>query len=115
MSNMEDKLFYISNKVADCLKFAEAKNGATLNFSGRAIAAIMSFLGSSYKIPSNCKTVLCLGMILLSISCYMTMPSFIPKTNIFFKNSGTPTNTGNLYFYGNLSKYSPHQLNSYET
>ncbi|REE81587.1 hypothetical protein A8990_118113 [Paenibacillus taihuensis] len=110
MQQFEEKLLCISDKVNDWLKFAEAKNGALLVFSGAAITAILSFLGSSYHILPNWKTGLCAGIVLLSISCLLSILSFIPRTKIFFKHRGAPVDTDNFYFYGNLSKYSPQQL-----
>lgn len=110
MNDIEAKLQSIFTNVNDWLKYAEAKNAGILVFSGAAIAAIMGFLGSSFKIEPEWKIGLftCVGF--LSITCIITLWSFIPKNKIKYKNRGIPSREDNLYFYGHLCKYNPQEL-----
>jgi hypothetical protein len=98
MNDMENKLLSIRDKVNDWLKFTEAKNAGILVFSGAAIAALLGFLGSSFKFQSEWKIGFLTGVTFLSISCLLAIWSFIPKTKIVFRNYGQPADDDNLFF-----------------
>jgi hypothetical protein len=108
--DIEAKLLDNLNRVSDWLKYAETKNTGILAFSAAVIAAIMGFLGSSFKIQPEWRIGLFTGACFLAVACLLAVWSFIPKTKIFFKDRGAPAETDNLYFYGHLCKYNPQQL-----
>lgn len=108
--DIEEKLLDTFNRVNEWLRYAEQKNTGILAFSAAAFAAIIGFLGSSFKITPEWRTGLFMGAGLLAVACLLAILSFIPKMKIIFKDRGAPADTDNLYFYGHLCKYNGEQL-----
>lgn len=111
--SMESKLLAIFSMVSDWLKFAEAKNAGLLVFSGAAVAAILSLLGSSLNLSPYWRAGLLSSVVLLLVCSLTTLYSFLPKTKldkILLARKGLPLETDNLYFYGDVCKYSREEL-----
>ncbi|MFJ6034459.1 Pycsar system effector family protein [Bacillus toyonensis] len=108
--DVEERLLQILDRVNDWLKFAEAKNLGVLAFSGATITAIMSFLGSSFKIHQEWKIGFFVGIGFLSVACLVAVWSFIPKVRWKAGEYGPVSNEDNLFFYGDLCKYKPEIL-----
>jgi hypothetical protein len=112
MDDISTKLLAIFQNVNDWLKFAEAKNGVLLAFSGAAITATVTLLATADKFPNSLKIGLLITTILLSICSLICSLSFLPKTNL---ERVLPLNRkykqdDNFWFYGHLQKYNASDL-----
>jgi len=67
MDDISTKLLAIFQNVNDWLKFAEAKNGVLLAFSGAAITATVTLLATAEKFPNSLRIGLLITTILLCI------------------------------------------------
>ncbi|MTJ08331.1 Pycsar system effector family protein [Anabaena sp. UHCC 0204] len=116
MDDVVIKLIAIFSNVNEWLKFAEAKNGILLAFSGAAITATITILSTAQNLPNSLKIGLLLTTILLSICALVCSLSFLPKTNLErvlgSRRNLNPTNLDkdNLWFFGHLQKYKPIEL-----
>lgn len=112
--DMETKLLTVLAIVNDWLKFAEAKNAGLLVFAGAGIAGVLSFVGSAAaEIPMRWKVGLfsCVGF--LGVCCLITLFSFMPRTKLekeLSSRRGVRKDTDNLYYYGDLLKYTAEEL-----
>jgi hypothetical protein len=106
--------------VNEWLKFAEAKNGVLLAFSGAAITATITLLATAQNIPNSLNFGLLLTTILLCICALICSLSFLPKTNLDDllwlrdrrnkkSNSQDPIED-NFWYFGHLQKYKPDEL-----
>ena len=118
MSEFSAKLIAIFQNVNDWLKFAEAKNAALLAFSGTAMTAMLTVLVTAQYLPNALKIGLLIAVGLLNICTLLCAVSFLPKVNLEkllwlgnkpYKKSN-PTSTDNLYYFGDLKKYSSIEL-----
>lgn len=101
---MESKLQYIFGNVNSWLNFAEAKNGALIAINASVIMGALT----SDKIEKNIVVVALL--ILLTISLYCSLLSFVPLTgNSVDKKlefwSKKNNASENLYLYSYIAKY----------
>ena len=120
MDDVSSKLIAIFQNVNDWLKFAEAKNGILLAFSGAAITATITILSTAQSLPDSLKVGLLLTTILLSICALVCSLSFLPKTNLerlLWLRSRPPKNTNytkkdtdNLWYFAHLQKYNAIEL-----
>lgn len=112
--DMETNLLAVLVIVNDWLKFAEAKNAGLLVFAGAGIAGILSFLGSAAtEIPMRWKVGLFSCVVFLSVCCLITLFSFMPRTKLekeLSSRRGVRKDTDNLYYYGDLLKYTAEEL-----
>ena len=113
--DLVDKLLTIFQIVNDWLKYADSKNAVMLAFYGATITGIVSCLSSEFQIPQSLKLGLIVSTVFLSISVILNLVAFLPKTDsdkyfwTLLQNSRniTPSpDRDNLYFYGDLRKYS---------
>ena len=116
MDDVSSKLIAISQNVNDWLKFAEAKNGILLAFSGTAITATITILSTAQSLPNSLKIGLLLTTIILCICALACSLSFLPRTNLervlgLRRNlNNTNPDKDNLWFFGHLHKYKPIEL-----
>ncbi len=120
MNDVAAKLTTIFQNVNEWLKFAEAKNGILLAFSGAALTAPITILSTSQNIPNSLKLGLFLTTILLGICSLICSLSFLPKTNLerlVWLQSKPPRNenyikkdTDNFWFFEDLKKYTASEL-----
>ncbi|MFN5955443.1 MAG: hypothetical protein ACK6A9_11085 [Dolichospermum sp.] len=120
MDEVSTKLLAIFQNVNEWLKFAEAKNGVLLAFSGAAITATITLLATAQNIPNSLNFGLLLTTILLCICALICSLSFLPKTNLDDllwlrdrrnkkSNSQNPIED-NFWYFGHLQKYKPDEL-----
>jgi hypothetical protein len=120
MDEVSTKLLAIFQNVNEWLKFAEAKNGVLLAFSGAAITATITLLVTAQNIPNSLNLGLLLTTILLCICSLICSLSFLPKTNLEDllwlrdrrnkkPNSQDPIKD-NFWYFGHLQKYKPDEL-----
>ena len=120
MDEVSTKLLAIFQNVNEWLKFAEAKNGVLLAFSGAAITATITLLVTAQNIPHSLNFGLLLTTILLCICALICSLSFLPKTNLDDllwlrdrrnkkSNSQDPIED-NFWYFGHLQKYKPDEL-----
>jgi hypothetical protein len=120
MDEVSSKLTAIFQNVNDWLKFAEAKNGILLAFSGAGLTATITLLATAPKIPNSLNIGLLLTTIFLCICSLICSLSFLPKTNLerlLWLRSRPPKNasyikkdTDNLWYFGHLQKYNATEL-----
>ncbi|MBD2662882.1 hypothetical protein B6N60_00396 [Richelia sinica FACHB-800] len=120
MDEISSKLVAIFQNVNEWLKFAEAKNGILLAFSGAAITATITILATAQNIPNSLKIGLLLTTILLCICSLICALSFLPKTNlerVVWLRNRPPKNpayikkdSDNFWFFGHLQKYNSIEL-----
>ncbi|MFM7407517.1 MAG: hypothetical protein ACKO3K_12885 [Cuspidothrix sp.] len=116
MDDVSSKLMAIFQNVNEWLKFAEAKNGILLAFSGAAITASITILSTAQNLPNSLKIGLLLTTIILCICALVCSLSFLPKTNLErvlgLRRNLNPTNPDkdNFWFFGHLQKYKPIEL-----
>ncbi|MBD2138631.1 hypothetical protein H6F32_13770 [Anabaena sp. FACHB-1237] len=120
MDDISSKLMSIFQNVNEWLKFAEAKNGILLGFSGAAITATITILSTGQNLPNSLKIGLFFTTVLLSICALVCTLSFLPKTNlerVVWLKSKPPKNTNyiqkdtdNFWFFGDLQKYNATDL-----
>ena len=120
MDEVSTKLLAIFQNVNEWLKFAEAKNGVLLAFSGAAITATITLLATAQNIPNSLNFGLLLTTIFLCICALICSFSFLPKTNLEDllwlrdrqnkkSNSQDPIKD-NFWYFGHLQKYKPDEL-----
>ncbi|MCC5621703.1 hypothetical protein [Nostoc sp. CHAB 5715] len=120
MDEVYSKLIVIFQNVNEWLKFAEAKNGILLAFSGAGITATITLLATAQNLPKSLSFGLLLTTILLCICSLICSLSFLPKTNLerlVWLRTRPPKNssfirkeTDNFYYFGHLHKYSSTEL-----
>lgn len=118
MSELSTKLLTIFQNVNDWLRFAEAKNAALLAFSGTAMTAILTVLITAQGLPNSLRIGLLISTIFLNSCTLLCALSFLPKTNLerllWIRDKPyrklKPTITDNLYYFGDLQKYSSAEL-----
>ena len=112
MDDVSSNLIAIFQNVNEWLKFAEAKNGILLAFSGAAITATITILSTAQSIPNSLKVGLLLTTILLCICSLICSFSFLPRTNLerVLPLNRKPSQNDNLWFYGSLQKYTASEL-----
>jgi len=120
MDEVSTKLLAIFQNVNEWLKFAEAKNGILLAFSGAAITATITILSTAQNIPNSLKIGLLLTTILLCICSLISSLSFLPKTNLerlLWLKTKPPKNANyikkdadNFWYFGHLQKYNATEL-----
>ncbi|MEH2256519.1 hypothetical protein [Nostoc sp.] len=120
MDEVYSKLTAIFQNVNDWLKFAEAKNGVLLAFSGTGITATITLLTTAPKIPNSLNFGLLLTTSLLCICSLICSFSFLPKTNLerfVWLRTRPPKNVtfirkdaDNFWFFGHLQKYNATEL-----
>ncbi|MEA5528800.1 hypothetical protein VB638_04220 [Dolichospermum sp. UHCC 0684] len=120
MDEVSTKLLAIFQNVNEWLKFAEAKNGILLAFSGAAITATITLLVTAQNIPHSLNFGLLLTTILLCICALICSLSFLPKIDLerlsWLRdrpnkklNSLDPIKD-NFWYFGHLWKYKPDEL-----
>ena len=82
MDEVSLKLLGIFQNVNEWLKFAEAKNGILLAFSGAAITAAITLLATAQNLPNSLKIGLSLTTIFLCICSLICTLSFLPKIDL---------------------------------
>jgi uncharacterized membrane protein len=117
---MTPKLIEILKIVNEWLKFAEAKNGILLAFSGAGITAILTFISASNKFPNSLLIGLVISIILLCLCSLICALSFLPRTNLehIVWLQGKPSrsvryskkDSDNLYYFGHLLKYKDNEI-----
>ncbi|MFN9171929.1 MAG: hypothetical protein ACK58B_15460 [Dolichospermum sp.] len=116
MDDVSSNLIAIFQNVNEWLKFAEAKNGILLAFSGAAITATITILSTAQSLPNSLKIGLLLTTIILCICALVCSLSFLPRTNLErvlgLRRNLNPTNPDkdNFWFFGHLQKYQPIEL-----
>ena len=120
MDEVSTKLLAIFQNVNEWLKFAEAKNGVLLAFSGAAITATITLLATAQNIPNSLNFGLLLTTILLCICALICSLSFLPKTNLEDllwlrdrqnkKSHSQDPIKDNFWYFGHLQKYKPDEL-----
>lgn len=116
MDDVSSNLIAIFQNVNEWLKFAEAKNGILLAFSGAAITATITILSTAQSLPNSLKVGLLLTTIILCICALVCSLSFLPKTNLErvlgLRRNLNPTNPDkdNFWFFGHLRYYDPIEL-----
>jgi hypothetical protein len=119
MDEVSSKLLVIFQNVNEWLRFAEAKNGILLAFSGAGVTATVTVLATAENIPRSLLIGLLITTSLFCVCALVCSLSFLPKTNLERllwlqsrpKNSNILVkDTDNLYFYGDLQKYDPTKL-----
>jgi hypothetical protein len=116
MDHVSSNLIAIFQNVNEWLKFAEAKNGILLAFSGAAITATITILSTAQSLPNSLKVGLLLTTIILCICALVCSLSFLPKTNLErvlgLRRNLNPTNPDkdNFWFFGHLRYYDPIEL-----
>ena len=120
MDEVSTKLLAIFQNVNEWLKFAEAKNGVLLAFSGAAITATITLLATAQNIPNSLNFGLLLTTIFLCICALICSFSFLPKTNLEDllwlrdrrnkKSHSQDPIKDNFWYFGHLQKYKPDEL-----
>ncbi|MTJ08660.1 hypothetical protein [Anabaena sp. UHCC 0204] len=120
MDEVSTKLLAIFQNVNEWLKFAEAKNGILLAFSGAAITATITLLVTAQNIPNSLNFGLLLTTILLCICSLICSLSFLPKINLerslYFQNrrnkklNSQRSKDDNFWYFGDLQKYKADEL-----
>jgi hypothetical protein len=120
MDEVSTKLLAIFQNVNEWLKFAEAKNGVLLAFSGAAITATITLLATAQNIANSLNFGLLLTTILLCICALICSLSFLPKTNLddllWLRNRRNKKSNSqdpiedNFWYFGHLQKYKPDEL-----
>jgi hypothetical protein len=120
MDEVATKLLAIFQNVNEWLKFAEAKNGVLLAFSGAAITATITLLATAQNIPNSLNFGLLLTTIFLCICALICSLSFLPKTNLEDllwlrdrqnkKSHSQDPIKDNFWYFGHLQKYKPDEL-----
>ncbi len=116
MDDVSSNLIAIFQNVNEWLKFAEAKNGILLAFSGAAITATITILSTAQSLPNSLKIGLLLTTIILCICALVCSISFLPRTNLErvlgLRRNLNPTipDKDNFWFFGHLQKYQPIEL-----
>ena len=120
MDEVSTKLLAIFQNVNEWLKFAEAKNGVLLAFSGAAITATITLLATAQNIPNSLNFGLLLTTIFLCICALICSLSFLPKTNLDDllwlrdrqnkKSHSQDPIKDNFWYFGHLQKYKPDEL-----
>ena len=120
MHEVSTKLLAIFQNVNEWLKFAEAKNGVLLAFSGAAITATITLLATAQNIPNSLNFGLLLTTIFLCICALICSLSFLPKTNLEDllwlrdrqnkKSHSQDPIKDNFWYFGHLQKYKPDEL-----
>lgn len=106
--------------VNDWLKFAEAKNGLLLAFSGAGVTAILTYVSAASSIPKPLTFALLLSITLLCCCSLLCSLSFLPRTNLehIVWLRGKPARSSrflkqdsdNFYYFGHLVKYHASEL-----
>ncbi|MTJ52317.1 hypothetical protein FJR38_06345 [Anabaena sp. UHCC 0253] len=120
MDEVSTKLLAIFQNVNEWLKFAEAKNGILLAFSGAAITATITLLATAQNIPNSLNFGLLLTTILLCICALICSLSFLPKIDLerslYFQNRQNKklnfqrSKDDNFWYFGDLQKYKADEL-----
>ena len=113
INEVSEKLITIFQNVNDWLKFAEAKNGILLAFSGTGFTAILTVLGSNEGLPEFLQIGLLFTALFLSFCTFVCSLSFLPTTNLErFLNLKKTINPlkDNFYYFGHLRKYKKEEL-----
>ncbi len=120
MDEVSLKLLGIFQNVNEWLKFAEAKNGILLAFSGAAITAAITLLSTAQNLPNSLRIGLSLTTIFLCICSLICTLSFLPKIDLerlLWVRTRPPKNssffrkeTDNFYYFGHLQKYNSTEL-----
>jgi hypothetical protein len=111
--DLEARLIVILGMVNDWLKFAEAKNAVLVALSGAATGGILSYLSSNADVAASLVVGLVAAQLVLLLSLLVALVSFFPQTDLarWLTRNDEPTDeSDNLYFYGHLAKYAPHDL-----
>ena len=109
---MEDRLFKIFNNTNDWLKFAETKFASLLAGNGVLIFGILRLL-KWQETPFLLKIYIIIVLVQLILSFIFCLVSFIPSLELpWLYKAQNPTDSDNLLFFMDISKYSPiHYLN----
>lgn len=121
MDDVSSNLIAIFQNVNEWLKFAEAKNGILLAFSGAAITATITILSTAQNLPNSLKIGLLLTTIILCICALVCSLSFLPQTDFkkLLSSRKQPSKKGNnqkdpdknnFWFYGDLRYYDQIEL-----
>ncbi len=116
MAELENKLLAIYEIVTDWLKYTEAKHAGLLVVSAAGPAAILTVLySSSQVIPPNLQYCLLASLFFFLLAGGVSLLSFLPRVNRshwlgLIWDWGTKEDSDNLYYFGDLAKYSPTDL-----
>lgn len=120
MDEVSTKLIAIFQNVNDWLKFAEAKNGILLAFSGAGITATITILVTAQNIPKSLEFGLLLTTSLLCICALLCSLFFLPKTDLdrllWLRNqipkysNYIKKDSDNFWFFAHLQKYNATEL-----
>src|SRR6266545_1745089 len=103
---MEDRLRAILSSVNDWLRYAEVKNGALLTFaSGAGFTLMKSY--PRFLPGSKGEWYYLIAIALVSVSALSCLVSFIPRLKIpWFEAEKPPRDDDNLFFFGDIAKFS---------
>jgi hypothetical protein len=111
--DVERQLSDLLTRVVDWLKFAEAKNTASVGLSSTGLGVIVTFLVAGPDIQPLAGVGLGIGALALMLSLLLTVASFLPSTNLekhLVGDRERPTSRDNLLYYGHLARYEPRAL-----
>lgn len=89
-------------RVADWLKFAEAKNAALLAFASAWIVGLINLLSSDKTLPRGFQTAAALALPLFAIAAVLTIVSLLPRLRPH-KITGDPAAPRNMLFFGDIA------------
>ncbi|MEW8359705.1 MAG: Pycsar system effector family protein [Candidatus Thiodiazotropha sp.] len=102
---MNEQLKDIFSNINDWLKFAEAKTGTLLAGNGVLIFGILRIIKGS-TIPEALSIYITFAIVLLSISMFLCLLSFVPSLAMpFVFGTGKPNKDDNILFFLDAAKY----------
>ncbi len=103
---MTNKLKDLFDLINSWLKFAEAKNGVLVAFSGSTIWGIVRILFSEYEISFVGSLYLSQLLLFLVLGFLYGLIAFLPITNyIILMPTGETSKDDNLLLYSHIAKY----------
>lgn len=116
MAQLETKLISIYQSVTDWLKYTEAKHAGILVAAAAGPASISTAIYSSpQEISASLKGSLIASLFFFLIAGAISLLSFLPRVNRshwagLIWEWGKVTESDNLHYFGDLSKYQPTDL-----
>ena len=94
-------------KVNDWIKFAEAKNAANIALCSTLIIFISRIIVSDVSYNEFFCYYLYYSIAIITISCFISLLSFIPKLDFPWIIIGDTSKDDNFLYFGHACKYSP--------
>ena len=116
---LEATLLTVLEMVNDWLKFAEAKNAGAVGAAVGGCAVLSASLTSDKRppVPTPAALGLGLGGACLVLALLLALLALLPQTRpqtllarLLAGRQGPPPGRGNLYYYGDLARYTPRAL-----